>query len=142
MACEEGRDWDTLLPYILFAYREVSQAAKDFSSFELVLGREVRGPLDILKEGWEASKKASVSVVSYVLPLREQLESMTELVQEHMSEAQQKQKSWYDQTERMRELKPNDQVLVLLLTAHNKLLAKWQEVPIKLSVEKEKSLIK
>ena len=120
----------------------MSQAAKDFSSFELVLGREVRGPLDILKEGWEASKKASVSVVSYVLPLREQLESMTELVQEHMSEAQQKQKSWYDRTERMRELKPNDQVLVLLLTAHNKLLGNVQEVPIKLFVEKEKSLIK
>ena len=51
---------------------------------------------------------------------------MTELAQEHISEAQQKQKSWYDHTTRMRELKPNDQMLVLLLTTHNKLLAKWQ----------------
>ena len=126
VASEEGRDWDTLLPYILFAYREVPQAATGFSPFELVFGREVRGPLDILKEEWEASKKASVSVVSHVLHLREQLESMTELVQEHMSEAQQKQKSWYDCTAQMRELKPNDQVLVLLPTTHNKLLAKWQ----------------
>ena len=51
---------------------------------------------------------------------------MTELVQEHMSEAQQKQNTWYDQTAWMRELKLNDQVLVLLPAAHNKLLAKWQ----------------
>ena len=51
---------------------------------------------------------------------------MTELVQEHMSEAQQKQKSWYDQTARKRGLKPDDQVYVLLPTGHNKLLAKWQ----------------
>ena len=91
-----------------------------------MFGREVRGTLDILKEEWEASKQASASVVSHLLHLREQLESMTELVQEHMSEAQQKQKSWYGQTARMRELNPNDQVLVLLPTAHNKLLAKSQ----------------
>ena len=38
---EEGRDWDTLLPYIIFAYREVPQAATGFSPFELVFGREV-----------------------------------------------------------------------------------------------------
>ena len=71
VASEEGRDWDTLLPYILFAYREVPQAATGFSPFELIFGREVQGPLDILKEEWEASKKASVSVVSHVLHLRE-----------------------------------------------------------------------
>ena len=85
VASEEGRDWDTLLPYILFAYREVPQASTGFSPFELVFGREVRGPLDILKEEWETSKKASVSVVSHELHLRERLESMTKLVQEHMS---------------------------------------------------------
>ena len=51
---------------------------------------------------------------------------MTELVQEHMSEAQQKKKPWYDQTAWMREQKPNDQVLILVPTAHNKPLAKWQ----------------
>ena len=38
---EEGRDWDTLLPYILFAYREVLQAATGFSPFEVVFGWEV-----------------------------------------------------------------------------------------------------
>ena len=61
VASEEGRDWDTLLPYILFAYREVPQATTGFSPFELAFGREVRGPLDVLKEGWEANKKCSSS---------------------------------------------------------------------------------
>ena len=41
VASEEGQDWDTLLQYILFAYREVPQAATGFSPFELVFGREV-----------------------------------------------------------------------------------------------------
>ena len=90
------------------------QAATGFSPFELVFGREVRGPLDILKEGWEAGKRASESVISHVLSLGERLELMSELVKEHMSETQQKQKVWYDRTARMRELKLKDQVLVLL----------------------------
>ena len=37
-----------------------------------------------------------------------------------------KQKVRYDLTARMRELKPKDQVLALLPTTNNKLLAKWQ----------------
>ena len=61
-----------------------------------------------------------------MLSLRERLELMSELVKQHMSETQQKQKVWYDQTAWMRELKPKDQVLVLLPTTDNKLLAKWQ----------------
>ena len=41
VASEEGQGWDTLLPHILFAYREVPQTATGFSPFELVFGREV-----------------------------------------------------------------------------------------------------
>ena len=48
---EEERDWNKLIPYILFAYREVPQALTGFSPFELVYGQDVRGPLDVLKEG-------------------------------------------------------------------------------------------
>ena len=31
-----GKDWDKLLPYLLFAYREVPQASTGFSPFELL----------------------------------------------------------------------------------------------------------
>ena len=41
----EGKNWDTLTPYLLFAYREVPQASTGFSPFELVYRRNVRGPL-------------------------------------------------------------------------------------------------
>ena len=63
----EGKNWEELLPYLLFAYREVPQALTGFSPFELLYGCPVRGPLDILKESWEASEKSSESIVSYVL---------------------------------------------------------------------------
>ena len=38
VASEEEQDWNTLLPCIPFAYREIPQAATGFSHFELVFG--------------------------------------------------------------------------------------------------------
>lgn len=44
-ASSEWKDWDKLVPYLLFAYREVEQASTGFSPLELRHGRSVRGPL-------------------------------------------------------------------------------------------------
>jgi len=49
-AVEDGKEWDKLLPYLLFAYRDVPQATTGFSRSELLYGMDVRGPLDILRE--------------------------------------------------------------------------------------------
>jgi len=123
---KEGRDWDRLLPYILFAYREVPHDTTGFSPFELLYGREVRGPLDVLKDVWEANRKSDESVVSHILLVRERMEEMSEVVEENARAAQSRQKRWYDQTARERELEPDEEVLVLLPTSTNKLLAQWQ----------------
>ena len=50
LVSKEGHDWDRLLPYVLFAYREVPQSTTGFSPFKLLYGREVQGPLDVLKD--------------------------------------------------------------------------------------------
>lgn len=123
---EEGRDWDRLIPYVLFAYREIPQTSTGFSPFELLYGREVRGPLDVLKEEWEATEGSKESVVSHIIKVRERMQAMQELVRENVQEAQQKQKRWYDKTAREMEFKPEDQVLILLPTSTNKLLAQWK----------------
>ena len=48
----EKRDWDRMLPYVLFAYREVPQTTVGFSPFELLYGRDPQGLLDVLQEEW------------------------------------------------------------------------------------------
>ena len=125
-ASEEGKDWDKLLPYVLFAYREVPQESTGFSPFELVYGREVRGPLDVLKETWESTQDTKEDVLSYVMLMRERLEKMASLVQTNMAKAQDQQKRWYDRTSRKRVFQPGEQVLVLLPTSTSKLTAQWQ----------------
>ena len=49
---DSQNDWDTYLPYVLFAYREVPQESTGFSPFQLLYGRRVKGPLDVLQECW------------------------------------------------------------------------------------------
>ena len=126
VANKEGKNWDELLPYLLFAYRKVPQASTGFSPFELVYGRPVRGPLDILREAWEANPKTPESIVSYVLLMQDRFTKLRDLVRVNLERAQDAQKTWYDQNSRSREFEPGDQVLVLLPTSTNKLLAEWQ----------------
>ena len=78
-ATKEGRDWDKMIPFLLFAYREVPQSSTGFSPFELLYGRPVRGPLDTLRESWDANSKSKESVVSYVLSIRDKLDTMRSL---------------------------------------------------------------
>ena len=126
VAADDGANWDKWVPYLLFAYREVPQDSTGFSPFELLYGRAVRGPLDILKESWKEPNKCGDNVVSYVLAMQDKLATMAEMVKGNLERAQQKQKLWYDQNARQRELKPGDLVLVLLPTSSSSLTAQWK----------------
>ena len=50
----DGKNWDQLLPHVLFAVCEVPQASTGFSPFELLYGRRPRGLLNLAKEAWES----------------------------------------------------------------------------------------
>ena len=64
---KESKDWDKLLPYVFFAYREVPQASRGFSLFELIYGHNVRGPMAVLKEVWESAESQDTSVVIHIM---------------------------------------------------------------------------
>ena len=126
VATDDGKDWDKLIPPLLFAYREVPQESTGFSTFELLYGRDVRGPLDVLKDSWEAERRSDLNVVAYITLMRERIEEMSEHVHQNMQSAQTRQKSWYYKNARERSFQTGDQVLVLLLTSTSKLTAQWQ----------------
>ena len=65
-ASTEGKDWDRLIPFLLFAYREVPQESTGYSPFELLYGCDVRSPLDILKESWCGEKCSDPNVIAYI----------------------------------------------------------------------------
>ncbi len=128
LCCEKPQDWDRYLPAVLFAYREVPQESLGFSPFELVYGRVVRGPMQILKELWtkERDGEEVQTLYQYVVDLKERLQSTCELAHQELQRAQKKQKTWYDKKARKRTLQAGDKVLLLLPTDHNKLTMAWK----------------
>ena len=132
------QDRRELLPYVLFSYREVPQESTGFSPFELIYGRDVRGPLDALKEHWCAEPRSPDSVLDYVQRVQERLADASELVRENLEKAQTTQKYYYDRKAREVKLKANDQVLVLLPTSSNKLMARWKG-PYRINVSTTRS---
>jgi len=111
----DGRNWEQLLPYLMFAIREVPQASTGFSPFELLYGRQPRGP----KEAWEQQPSPHWTLVEHVEEVQERM------VREHMVAAQAAQACVYTRSAQHRVFAPGDRVLVLVPTSGCKFLAKW-----------------
>jgi len=68
--------WDTSLPWVLFAYREVLVETLWCSPFDLLFGRSVAGPLSLVKTSWLHGTDlgtAKQNVVEFILSIRERL---------------------------------------------------------------------
>ncbi|GFW75334.1 retrovirus-related Pol polyprotein from transposon opus [Trichonephila clavipes] len=70
-------NWDSHLPYLMFAYREVPHSTTGVSPYQLVYGRLPNGPLKLLKEVWTGGKEiptgSSKSIEEYLRDLIEKL---------------------------------------------------------------------
>ena len=122
----DGKNWDQLIPPVLFAIREVPQASTGYSPFELLYGRSPRGLLDLAKEAWESQPSPHRSVVDHVEQMKERMKKVWPLVRQHMEKAQAEQARTYNRGARIREFQPGEKVLVLIPTNECKFLAKWQ----------------
>jgi hypothetical protein len=118
--------WDTYLPYILFAYREVPQASTGFFPFELLYGRKVKGPLGLVYDTWTEEYREDENLVKYVLDMRNKMSAMTEVTKENMRVQQDRQKYYYDKKSRMRSYSVGDKVLILLPSDSSKLKFLWK----------------
>ena len=125
-AQEEPTDWDKHIPYVLFAYRESPHESTGYSPFELLYGRRVRGPLELMKGNWEGEDQSEESTVSFIMKTRDRLEKLHKLASLRETQAKNRQKKFFDQRSKVRELEIGQRVLILLPTSNNKLLAEWK----------------
>ncbi len=68
-AVENGLDWSDFLPMALFAIRQVPCRSTGFSPHELVFGRNMVGPLDLVYSGWVDEVFQNVDVSEWVVQL-------------------------------------------------------------------------
>ena len=83
-----SKNWDEYLPYFLFAYREVPQESTGFFLFEMLYSHRVRGPLNVLREGWTGEQEERVPAITHVVEMRERMAKMADLVQRNVEQAQ------------------------------------------------------
>ena len=128
MCSERPKDWDRYLPALLFAYREVPQESLGFSPFEMIYGRSIRGPMNILKEVWtkQTVDPDVKTTYEYVLDLQNRLQCTCEMAKQELQKAQGKQKRYFDTKSKDRVFYPGDKVLLLLPSDDNKLLMQWK----------------
>ena len=128
LSTDRPRDWDRYLPALLFAMREIPCSSLGFSPFELLYGRHVRGPMEVLRELLtnEAVEPERKSEYEYVIELRKRLVESWQLAQENLKQSAKRYKTYYDRGAKKRKLKVGDKVLVLLLTEQKKLLIRWK----------------
>ncbi|KAI2645187.1 Retrovirus-related Pol polyprotein from transposon 17.6 [Labeo rohita] len=125
VAAEDKRDWDLMVPYVLFGIREVPQASTGFTPFELLLpstsGPPGRGPRSL-----GAAACPHRTVIEHVKQMRERIDRIMPLVREHLSKAQQAQQRHFNRAAQPREFQPGDRVMVLVPTSACKFLASWK----------------
>lgn len=93
---EDGRNRDQLLPYLLFAVREVPQTSTGFSPFDLLYSYKPRGLLDIAKEAWEEQPCPHRTMIEHVGAMRERMNTILPILKEHMEKALRDQTAAYN----------------------------------------------
>ena len=106
---ERQTDWDLLLPYIMAAVRNARQESTNYTPNFLMLGREVRVPVDFLL-GEGNSPEHPVTYDDFVENVRERMLSAHDLVRQHLGKAAQRNKRQYDLRMKEAKFKPNDLV--------------------------------
>ena len=112
---QNGRDWDTRLPYVLFAYRSSIQESAKESPFFLLYGRDPCLPTEETLS--MSTSHQLLDLDDYKTELVTGLAEAWQLAQTNVRKAQQKQKKQHDRRAKGHEFRLGDQVFVYMPAA-------------------------
>ena len=114
----------------MFALREIPSDRTGFSAFELLYGRQVRGPLAVLRDLWGdktlIDENRTLTLYQYVIELQIKLQECAKIAARNTEVSVQKYKTYFDLKSQDRQFSPADEVLLLLPDTTYKLLVAWK----------------
>ena len=122
-------EWDLYIEPLLFAYTETpTRSLGGFSPFKIIYGRNVHGPVAVLKE---LSRNQDIpteekTAYEYVIDLQKRLEATCNTTTEELAKSQEIMKTYFDRSARDRKLMPGDRALLLLPIENSNLQRKWK----------------
>jgi len=125
-AVENGIDWSDFLPMALFAIRQVPCRSTGFSPHELVFGRNMIGPLDLVYSGWVDDVFENIEVCDWVLCLQEKLCLLHDLASANELSTIEARAKVFNKNKSERELHVGDLVMLRVPGLHVALTAAWE----------------
>ena len=123
---EDLRHWDKLLKFVLFAYRETPHCVTGYPPFTLLFGREVRGPLALLRCSWAEDSGEECNLDEWLVNVKARIFEMSELVSERELKAKVDMKKHYDRTARAKLFSEGDMVIIRKPIRRGKLDPSWE----------------
>ena len=124
-AAKVGQDWVGQIPFALFALRAAHNRDTQYSPYELVYGRRVRTPLDIVHQGWVEKEFEELDVDEWVEWLKDRLEVTHEVMRDRAQKAGLERKIGFDRKAVDRQLEKGDKVLCRIPGMSPKLAESW-----------------
>jgi len=127
LAAERPKEWDRYISPLMFALRDSVHEGHGFTPFELLYGRSVRGPMQILKELWtkEDIQEETKDVYNYMIELQGKIQETCNVAQEEIAKNQKKNEKYYNKRARYRKLEIGDKVLLMIPVKTDKLKLRW-----------------
>ena len=94
--------------------------------FELIFGKNVKGPLDLLKQSWLEEEADEKVLIDWVDQVRSKMISMAEMVCERNHKAKQEMKQLYDKSAREKSLEEGEMVMARKPGLSGKLKDVWE----------------
>ena len=94
-ACTSKLDWAAQVPFAMFALRAAPNRDTGLSPYELVYGKLVRTPMDVLHSGWLCPESQQLDVETWGELLASQLEALRDVARERGLVATEKRKQLY-----------------------------------------------
>lgn len=126
--CEDKpREWHRYLIPTVFAFREIPSDRPGFSAFDLLYGRSVRGLLTVLRELWEDHniEDRERDTFQLIIELRDKLDECAKIAARNADVYTTRYMAYFDARSQDRQVKPGDEVLVLLSSGKKGLLLSW-----------------
>ena len=119
-------NWAEFLLLALFAIRQVPNRTTGFSPHQLVYGRDVIGPLDVLHAGWTDKNFDSIDVEEWLLSLNDKLTLIHDLAVSEEAKNVESRVVSFNRGKSDRCLKVGTQVLMRVPGIHGTLQAAWE----------------
>ena len=97
-ATKKGHDCKKILPLAMFSLRQCPNRDTGFSPFQLIYGKNVRTPLNMMYAGWAERTVPEADVCEWIYGLQERLSILQDSVIKKGLLETERRKDYYDKT--------------------------------------------